>query len=110
MKNQIEDTLNGVLNEMVAQRPHAPIAWLSRRMRLVESPMQPALTIPVLDKSVGSAAIGADVEKAWAYALGMSGVPMPDVSGKPAAKSSSKSEGFSLSIETLGDGVFLSIR
>ena len=76
-------------------------------------------TMPQLDAASAAAYLGADVEKAWGYALSMqtpaSGAPAPaaaakgNAAGKPAAKGA-KAGGLTLSIEPLGSGVLLSIR
>lgn len=119
-EHQIESRLNLMLNDMVLSRPSQPYSWLARRMRRDEA-RAPAsrTTMPQLDAASAAAYLGADVEKAWGYALSMqtpaSGAPAPaaaakgKAAGKPAAKGA-KAGGLTLSIEPLGSGVLLSIR
>ena len=110
LENEIEPKLNEFLNEMVSARPAQPFSWMARRMRREEAGgAAPVGTVPLLSPAVGSAAVGAEIEKAWAYAMGMSGETMPDISsgGAPAAK---KPTGLALTIDSLGDGVLLAIR
>ena len=107
MDNQIEDKLNSFLNEMVAERPAQPFAWLARRLRREQAGSAPAVgTVPLMDPKLAGATVGAEVQKAWAYTVGLSGGEVVASSGGAGAKGT----GINLSIEPLGKGVLLAIR
>ena len=107
-ENQIEYRLNNFLNEMVAARPAQPINWLANRMRRGDSKCGvPVNTVPLLDSKLGNVAVGSEIEKAWAYSIGMGGGEMPSSGGAGAA---AKPTGLTLSIEPLGGNVLLAIR
>ena len=100
MDNQIEDKLNSFLNEMVAARPVQPFVWLARRLRREEAGSCPAVgTMPLIDPKVASAMVGAEMEKAWAYSVGLS-------SGTKITKTT----GINLTIEPVGSGVLVALR
>ena len=93
---------------MVAARPAQPINWLANRMRRGDSKCGvPVNTVPLLDSKLGNVAVGSEIEKAWAYSIGMGGGEMPSSGGAGAP---AKPTGLSLSIEPLGGNVLLAIR
>ena len=67
--------------------------------------------VGTLDPAIGSDAVGADIEKAWAYAINLSGGSAP-VSGGAGGSSGKPKKGLSISltIEPLGGGVLLAVR
>jgi hypothetical protein len=114
-EHQIQEKLNGMLNELVTSRPVAPFGWLARRMRRDESGHTPAVgTLPLLAGPAANA-FGLDLEKQWAFALGLQGsaAPAAAAGGPPKAAGSTKragADGVQLTLEKAGQGVLLCIR
>jgi hypothetical protein len=109
--HQIQDKLNGMLNELVQVRPSAPFGWLARRMRRDGSGQAPAGTVPLLKPEIGSA-MGRDLEKQWGFTLGLQNdaPSAPPKGGASAKQARAGANGVQLTIETAGQGVLLCIR
>ena len=104
-EHQISEKMNTMLNEMVQVRPTAPYSWLARRMRLDDSGHMPAVgTVPLLAKAAADG-LGSELQKQWAFCLGLQGIATPALS-----QSAGGASAVQLTIESDGPGVLLAIR
>ena len=106
-EHQIQERLNGWLNELAKTRSQTPYTWLSASMRAVGE--QPNATMPALS-SAAAADIGGELSKAWGCAQSLRGEVSP---AKPASKACAAAKGGGVTLDIVGAGprsVLLTIR